>query len=146
MSAKQLLRDGPQGKRRELWSVRTNDEKRSGAPAESLPVRYWSRLTRNWEMGSSMRIILILLVGAGLATAPGTGFAGDFEPRQIRIAQSGGGKNLSQAIDQVRKQTGGRILSAETRVSGNREIHHIKVLTKDGKVRTVKVPGRKRGG
>lgn len=93
-----------------------------------------------------MRILLILLLSAGLATAPGTGFAGDFEPREIRVAQGGGGKSLSEAIDQVRRQTGGRILSAETRVKGNREIHHIKVLTKDGKVRTVKVPGRKRGG
>jgi len=63
-----------------------------------------------------------------------------------RVAQKGGGKSLSEAIAQVRKQTKGRILSADTRISGNREVHHIKVLTKDGKVRTVTVPGRIRNG
>lgn len=63
-----------------------------------------------------------------------------------RVAQDNGGKSLSEAVDQVRRQTNGRILSAETRVSGNREVHHIKVLTKDGKVKTHTVQGRKRGG
>jgi uncharacterized membrane protein YkoI len=63
----------------------------------------------------------------------------------IRVAQKNGGKSLSEAIDQVRRQTGGRILSAETKVSGDRDVHHIKVLTKDGKVKTYKVQGHKRG-
>lgn len=62
-----------------------------------------------------------------------------------RVAQNSG-KSLSEAVEQVRRQTNGRILSAETKVSGNREVHHIKVLTKDGKVKTHKVQGRKRGG
>jgi uncharacterized membrane protein YkoI len=60
----------------------------------------------------------------------------------IMVAQ-GGGKSLSQAIEQVRRQTGGKILSAETRVQGGREVHHIKVLINDKQVRTVKVNGRK---
>jgi hypothetical protein len=50
---------------------------------------------------------------------------------------------LSQAVEQVRRQYGGQIVSAETRVSGNRETHIIKVLTQDGKVKTVRVPGRR---
>jgi uncharacterized membrane protein YkoI len=62
----------------------------------------------------------------------------------LRTTQGNGGKSLSEAISQVRRQTGGQILSAETRVSGNREVHYIKVLTKDGKVKTVKVQGRRR--
>ncbi len=61
-----------------------------------------------------------------------------------RVAQKSDGMTLSQAIESVRRQTNGRILSAETRVSGNREVHHIKVLTIDGKVRTVQIPGRAR--
>ncbi len=61
-----------------------------------------------------------------------------------RVAQKSDGMTLSQAIESVRRQTNGRILSAETRVSGNREVHHIKVLTTDGKVRTVQIPGRAR--
>ena len=36
-----------------------------------------------------------------------------------------------------------RIVSAETRVEGDREMHHIRYMTKDGKVRTTKVRGRR---
>ena len=64
---------------------------------------------------------------------------------RLQIAQ-GGGMSLSQAIESVRR--GGnvkQVISAETKVSGGREVHHIKVLTKDGKVQTHKVQGRKLG-
>ena len=52
--------------------------------------------------------------------------------------------SLSEAIESVRRQTGGKVISAETRIQGGREVHHIKVLTKDGKVRTRRVSGCKR--
>jgi hypothetical protein len=52
--------------------------------------------------------------------------------------------SLSDAIESVRRRTDGRIVSAETRVEGGREVHYIKVLTKDGKVRTHKVNGCRR--
>ncbi len=64
---------------------------------------------------------------------------------EFRVVQNGG-KSLSEAVEQIRSKTNGRIISAETRVNKNgREVHHIKVLTKDGKVKTHKVQGRKRG-
>ncbi len=72
--------------------------------------------------------------------------ADDLEGVTLQLAQNSGGKTLSQAVEQVRSQTGGRILSAETKVQGNREVHHIKVLTKDGKVKTHKIQGRKLRG
>ena len=54
--------------------------------------------------------------------------------------------SLSQAIDSVRRRGNvERVISANTRTSGGRETHHIKVLTKDGKVKTHKIQGRKRG-
>ena len=62
---------------------------------------------------------------------------------QIQVAQDNG-MSLSEAIESVRRKTGGRVVSAETRVQNGREVHHIKVLTKDGKVRTHKVNGRRR--
>jgi hypothetical protein len=80
---------------------------------------------------------------------PAAGLAGSsFEPEgnEAGSTQGNGGMSLSEAVEQVRRQTGGRILSAETKMQGNREVHHIKVLTKDGKVKTHKVQGRKRGG
>jgi hypothetical protein len=46
-------------------------------------------------------------------------------------------------VEQVRRQYKGQIVSAETRVRGKQEIHIIKVLTEDGKVKTVQVPGRR---
>ena len=49
--------------------------------------------------------------------------------------------SLSQAVQQVRRQYNGQIVSAETQVRGNRETHIIKVLTPDGKVKTVRVAG-----
>jgi uncharacterized membrane protein YkoI len=107
-----------------------------------------------------MRHLSILLLGLLLSLGPAVGHAFDLEDAlrevhaqaqdgrdsvpDLRTTQGNGGKSLSEAINQVRRQTGGQILSAETRVSGNREVHHIKVLTKDGKVRTVKVQGRRR--
>lgn len=107
-----------------------------------------------------MRILPITMLIAGLALTPAPASAFDLDDalREVkahydpgtrpenRTTQGGGGKSLSEAIEQVRRQTGGQILSAKTKVSGNREVHHIKVLTKDGKVRTVKVQGRRKGG
>lgn len=53
--------------------------------------------------------------------------------------------SLSQAVESVRRRGNvERVISAQTRVSGGREVHHIKVLTKDGKVRTHTVNGCKR--
>jgi len=106
-----------------------------------------------------VRILPILLLSCSLALMPAAARANDVEQSLSgfgvefdsstesgpRVAQKGGGKTLSEAVEQVRRQTNGRILSAETKINGNREVHHIKVLTKDGKVRTVKVPGRSRG-
>jgi hypothetical protein len=81
----------------------------------------------------SLALALFALAPSGLAaTAP------DRTP--LQLAQ-GGCTSLDQAVEQVRRQYNGRIVSAETRVSGKREIHYIKVLTDDGKVKTVTVAG-----
>jgi len=123
----------------------------------------WSKLRELVAMIENrklpVRILAILLLSCALALTPAAALANDlvqslhgsgaeWDSRSdtgLRVAQSGGGKSLSEAVEQVRRQTNGRILSAETKVKGNREVHHIKVLTDDGKVKTVKVQGRKRG-
>ena len=94
-----------------------------------------------------MRILLTVLGLAVAAMLPSQANALGVDtlrdaPR-IEIAQSDG-VSLSQAIESVRRRTGGKVLSAETKVQGGREVHHIKVLTKDGKVRTHKVNGCRR--
>ncbi len=102
-----------------------------------------------------MRLLLTLLIVAALASLPGPAAATDLEEvlkmqhlqyqgeADLQVAQSGC-TSLSQAIESVRSRTGGKVVSAETRVQGGREVHHIKVLTKDGKVKTHKVNGCRR--
>jgi len=102
-----------------------------------------------------MRMTLILVLLSALALLPLRADAFDLEQAlkaqhaQYRgepgyqVAQQGG-MTLSQAIEKVRRQTGGRVVSAETKIQGGREVHHIKVLTKDGKVKTHRVNGRRR--
>jgi uncharacterized membrane protein YkoI len=45
-----------------------------------------------------------------------------------------------EAIAQVQRETGGKVLSAETKQVGRQIIYRIKVLTRDGKVKIVEVP------
>ncbi len=69
---------------------------------------------------------------------------GSAPPAAVKIAQSNG-MTLSQAVESVRSRGNvERVISATTRSSGGREVHHIRVMTKDGKVRTYKVQGRRR--
>ena len=103
----------------------------------------------------SMRLILTLLIFAVVALVPRHANAFELEENlkaqhvqyqqaaEIHTVQSNG-MTLSQAIESVRKRTNGKVVSAETRVEGGREVHHIKVLTKDGKVKTHRVNGRRR--
>jgi hypothetical protein len=56
----------------------------------------------------------------------------------------GGGVTLEQAVAQVRRKYNGRILSAVTKVNGNREVHEIKILTDDGTVKTERIQGKQR--
>jgi len=46
---------------------------------------------------------------------------------------------LEQAVAQVRRETGGRILQAETVQEQGRRVHRIKVLTPQQSVRTVRI-------
>ena len=106
-----------------------------------------------------MRLLLTICVTLPFAIATATADARvlehsqDVAPAQLlnqeladfRMAKQAG-MTLSEATESVRRQTGGTVLSAQTKVSGGRETHHIKVLLKDGKVKTVKVAGRKVSG
>jgi hypothetical protein len=67
------------------------------------------------------------------------------ETADLQVMQ-GGGMTLDQAIASVRRRGDfKRIVSAETRIEGNREKHHIRYMTKDGKVKTATFNGRSRG-
>ena len=73
-----------------------------------------------------MRIALTLLVLAAAVAWPPQASAFDLEQyeRESILLAAQDGMTLSQAIESVRKRTGGKVLSAETKVQGGREVHH----------------------
>ncbi len=104
-----------------------------------------------------MRIGLTLLLLAAAALLPPRAMAFDLEENLkalheqyeaapgIVVAQRDG-MSLSEATAMVRRSLGpgDRIVKAETKVQGGREVHHFRIVTKDGKVRTRTVNGRRR--
>jgi uncharacterized membrane protein YkoI len=56
----------------------------------------------------------------------------------VRLAAKQG-MSLEQAVAKVQRETGGRILTAETINQNGRAVHRIKVLLPNGKVRVMHV-------
>ncbi len=80
-------------------------------------------------------LLLLALGGNAAIAAPAWAKQGD-----APMAKKSRVMSLDQAVAQVRKQTGGRVLSAETVREQNRLVHRIKVLTQERKVRVITVP------
>ncbi len=53
--------------------------------------------------------------------------------------------SLDQAAQQAARQNNAKVLSARTVDEGNRRVHEIKLLTRDGVVKTVRVPDNSSG-
>ncbi|MDJ0711353.1 MAG: hypothetical protein QNJ14_13235 [Woeseiaceae bacterium] len=104
-----------------------------------------------------MRISLTLVLLAAAAVLPSRAVAFDLEENlrtlheqyesgpALVVAQRDG-MSLSEATAMVRRslKPGDRIVKAETKVQGGREVHHFRIVTKDGRVRTRTVNGRRR--
>lgn len=56
-------------------------------------------------------------------------------------AQQKDALTLDQAVEQVQQDTGGKVLSADRREFGRKSEYRVKVLTPEGHVRVVVVPG-----
>ena len=87
--------------------------------------------------------LMLLLTLAG----PRTWANGDFSGINLRYVDSHGTRatgqyssSLDQAVERVRRETGGRILSAETVRNNGERIHRIKVLTRDRRVKIIRIP------
>lgn len=79
------------------------------------------------------RIPLVLIALVALAGTAATIAA----PPGMRLAGQGGGAgSAAQAAEQVRRQTGGKVLSVRERNGG----YEVKVLTPSGEVRSVFIP------
>ena len=79
--------------------------------------------------------VLMLSVGAaGAMPVQGTA-------SPIQLVQANG-VSLEQAVAQVQRRIGGRVLSAETRMEDGVPVHHVRVLMENQRVRTVRVDGQ----
>lgn len=61
------------------------------------------------------------------------------EYKNERQSSNKKGTSLDAAVTQVKRDTGGRILSAQTVNKGGSRVHRIKVLTPDNRVRIVNI-------
>ncbi len=78
-----------------------------------------------------------------LGQVEGVDVAYSEDPRESMTAESGG-PTLSEAKRMVERRCQCRIVDAWTQISGGREVHHIKYMTKDGTVKTERISGRSR--
>lgn len=88
------------------------------------------------------QVITALFLFTALGAQPALAGPDRHGSDNIILARAASGKSLDQAVAQVRKQTGGRILSAETVQKKGRTVYRIKVLTRDNKVRIIHVEAR----
>jgi len=86
-----------------------------------------------------MKLVTCLLAGllVWAATAPAQARR-DFRSPRSEAAQRDG-ISLDEAVARVRRDTGGRVLAAETRDDRGRTVYRIKVLLPNGSVRVVNV-------
>jgi uncharacterized membrane protein YkoI len=94
------------------------------------------------------RILALLLVATALVTAAAPSITFAASGGHSFIARRGGGEagvSLNDAVQQVQRETGGRVLSADTVNQGGRTVHRIKVLTPSGQVRIVTIDAQSSG-
>jgi uncharacterized membrane protein YkoI len=72
------------------------------------------------------RLFAIAIIFLAALTAASAGYAA--------------GMTLQDAVAKVERDTHGKVLSAETKRTGNRSVYRIKVLTPDGRVQVIEVP------
>ncbi len=75
-------------------------------------------------------VVGVFLTLALCALNPAFGQAGDMK------------YSLDDAVKMVRERTGGEVVRAETREQSGRLVHRIRIMTKDGRVRTFNIDAR----
>lgn len=54
-------------------------------------------------------------------------------------------KSLGKAVEQVQRESGGKVISANTVQKGDRRVHNIRVLTPEGRVKRYRVDAGENG-
>lgn len=93
----------------------------------------------------NMKFMSCLLAGllAWLATSPAEARRDGHSPGHERASRER--LSLDEAVVNVRRDTGGRVLSAQTREERNGTSYRIKVLLPNASVRSFDVEGKDRG-
>ncbi|MFP4160692.1 MAG: PepSY domain-containing protein [Ectothiorhodospira sp.] len=96
--------------------------------------------------GSSSRLPRPLLWALCLGLCLAAGHVAALPPPGARLAQAPGPEpeqtgpvTLDEAVAQVQERTGGRVLSAETLEEEGQQVHRIRVLLEDQRVRDIHV-------
>ena len=91
-------------------------------------------------------LFVLLLVVASLASA-GVPIVNAAGKSHVLVARRGSetSTGLNEAVQQVQRETGGRVLSADTVNQNGRAVHRIKVLLPSGQVRVVTVDAQAGG-
>jgi uncharacterized membrane protein YkoI len=85
-----------------------------------------------------LKRLIVLFVSLSSLAATGLASAAVADPHAIQVARRNGGDtgiSLNEAVRQVRRESGGRVLSADESSQGGRRVYRIKVLTPSGHVR-----------
>ncbi|MES9856034.1 MAG: hypothetical protein ABW166_05455 [Sedimenticola sp.] len=82
--------------------------------------------------------LLITIPVAAQRHSPGDGEGRAYQNKREPAGESAG---LGRVVSRLRKDTGGRVLSAETEEQESGPVHHIRILTREGKVRRFRVDG-----
>jgi hypothetical protein len=62
----------------------------------------------------------------------------------LAVPMSAWAQTLNEAANQAARQNDAKVLSAKTVTEGDRQVHVIKLLTRDGVVKTVRIQVKKR--
>ena len=86
-------------------------------------------------MRKHLTLLFVSLLSLAATSLTSVAVAG---PHSILVARRAGGDagiSLNEAVQQVRRETGGRVLSADESSQDGRRVYRIKVLTPSGHVR-----------
>ena len=88
------------------------------------------------------RNVFVALVLAGFVAFHPAQAAGDRSKHRVQSSgQQAEQISRDQAVDIVRSRYGGKVLGASKSSQGGRPVYSVKILTDDGRVRTIRVDG-----
>jgi len=97
-------------------------------------------MNQTLRLAAPLLLALVLGLSASAVPAHAAGPGSVLPPQATDLAAVRDEVSLSEAVSRVKREYGGRILEAETREQNGRRVHVIKVLTREGRVRTVRIP------